>query len=115
MKRGCRIWKKEHNAVKKENKETNTIVGKGDTMIVTDDGCFSLTAHDSSWVIDFGVSFHVTSHSDFFTSYRIGDFGNVRMGNSGVSQILGIGDICLETSVGNKLVLKDVRHVPDIC
>ena len=36
------------------------------------------------------------------------------MGNSGVSKIVGIGDICLETTIGNKLVLKDVRHVPDI-
>ena len=36
------------------------------------------------------------------------------MGNSGVSKIMGIGDICLDTSIGNKLVLKDVRHVPHI-
>ena len=72
-------------------------------------------SHDSSRVIDSGVSFHVTSHSEFFTSYRISDFGNVRMGNSGVSKILGVGDICLKTSVGNKLILKDVRHVADIC
>ena len=36
------------------------------------------------------------------------------MGNSGVSKIVGIGDVCLETTIGNKLVLKDVRHVPDI-
>ena len=27
---------------------------------------------------------------------------------------MGIEDICLETSIKNKLVLKDVRHVPDI-
>ena len=27
---------------------------------------------------------------------------------------MGIGDIFLETSTRNKLVLKDVRHVPDI-
>ena len=27
---------------------------------------------------------------------------------------MGIGDVFLETSIGNKLVLKDVRHVPDI-
>ena len=26
---------------------------------------------------------------------------------------MGIGDICLET-LGSKLILKDVRHVPDI-
>ena len=37
------------------------------------------------------------------------------MGNSGVSKIVGIGDIFLQISTGNKLVLKDVRHVPDIC
>ena len=36
------------------------------------------------------------------------------MGNSGISKIVGIRDICLETSIGNKLVLKDVRHVLDI-
>ena len=36
------------------------------------------------------------------------------MGNSGASKIVGIGDICLETGIGNKLVLKDVMHVPDI-
>ena len=31
-----------------------------------------------------------------------------------MSNIVGIEDICLETSIGNKLLLKDVRHVPDI-
>ena len=36
------------------------------------------------------------------------------MGNNGVSKIMGIVDIFLVTSIGNKLVLKDVRHVPDI-
>ena len=27
---------------------------------------------------------------------------------------MGIGNICFETRIGNKPVLKDVRHVPDI-
>ncbi|KAG5549866.1 hypothetical protein RHGRI_014986 [Rhododendron griersonianum] len=56
----------------------------------------------------------VSSDADFFTSYNEGDFGCVRMGNEGLSKIVGMGNICLETSVGCKLVLKDVRHVPDI-
>ena len=30
------------------------------------------------------------------------------MRNNGISKIMGIGDICLEASIGNKLVLKDV-------
>ena len=62
-------------------------------MIVIDDGCVSLTTQDSNWVIDYSASFHVTSHSDFFTSYKTGDFGNVIMGNSGLSNIVGIRDI----------------------
>ena len=83
-------------------------------MIVTDDGCVNLITQDNNWVIDSSASFHVTCHSDFFTSYKTGNFGNVRMGISGVSKIVSIGDVLLETSIGNKLVLKDVRHVPDI-
>ena len=105
---------KEDNEVKKEIKETNTIVIECDIMIVIDDGCVSLTTQDSNWVIDSSASFHITSHSDFFTSYRTSDFGNFRMGNSGVSKIVGIRDIFLETSIGNQLVFKDVRHVPNI-
>ena len=43
MKKECKIWKNEHNEVKKENKETITIVVVGDIMIVTDDGGVNLT------------------------------------------------------------------------
>ena len=35
------------------------------------------------------------------------------MRNSGISKIVGIEDIFLETSIENKPVLKDVRHVPN--
>ena len=38
----------------------------------------------------------------------------VRMGNNGTSKIVGIGDICLETSTESKLILKNIRHVPYI-
>ncbi|KAG5562285.1 hypothetical protein RHGRI_005121 [Rhododendron griersonianum] len=56
----------------------------------------------------------VSSDVDFFTSYNEGDFGCVQMGNEGLSKIVGRGNICLKASVGCKLLLKDVRHVPDI-
>ena len=108
------VLEKEHNDLKKETKETNIIAVEGDIMIVTNEGCVSFATQDSNWEVDSGASFHVTSHSDLFTSYRTGDFGNVRIRNNGVSKIVGIGDVFLETSIGNKLVLKDVRHVLDI-
>ena len=54
----------------------------------------------------------MTSHGEFFSTYTVGDYGNVRMGNDGVSRIVGIGNIVLQTNIGCRLVLKDVRHVP---
>jgi hypothetical protein len=36
------------------------------------------------------------------------------MGNSGSSAIVGKGTICIETNTGCRLVLDDMRHVPDI-
>ena len=36
------------------------------------------------------------------------------MGNDGSFKIIGMGIVHLETSTGCKLVLRNVRHVPDI-
>ena len=66
------------------------------------------------WVIDFGALFHIISRADFFTSYSKRDFECVKMGDEGLSKIVGMGDVLLETNVGCKLLLKDVRHVPNI-
>ena len=65
-------------------------------------------------MIDSGISFHITVHHDYFISYVNGDYGHVWMGNKGASKIVGIRDICLETRIGYKLLLKYVRHVPYI-
>jgi hypothetical protein len=67
-----------------------------------------------SWVVDSGASFHITLHKEYFTSYTSGITGQVRMGNSGSSTIVGKGSICFETNTGCRLVLDDASHVPDI-
>ena len=64
--------------------------------------------------MDTGVASHVTSRTDFFSSYTPGDFGTLSMGNETVSRVVGIGTICLETSIGTKLVLNNVKHAPDV-
>ena len=118
IKRECRIWKREQAMERGESQKneqvSNTVVADGDMTIVYDENSINLTCHTSDWVIDSGASFHVTSNCDFFTSYASGDFGYVRMGNDGASKIVGIGDIYLESSVGSRLLLKDVRHVPEM-
>jgi hypothetical protein len=47
-------------------------------------------------------------------SYKKGDYGVVRMGNNKVCKISEICDVCVETSLGCKLILKKVWHVPDM-
>lgn len=37
------------------------------------------------------------------------------MRNKCTCQIIKIGDVHLEIDIGYKLIIKDVRHVPDLC
>ena len=99
----------------KENKDIAAVASDGDTIIVCDDACVNLACHDSTWVVDIAASFHITACRDFFSSYTSGSFGWVRMGNETKCEIVGMGDVELETSIGCKFVLKDVRHVPEMC
>ena len=43
-----------------------------------------------------------------FTTYKVGDFGTVKMDNSSYSKIVEIGDLCMETNVGSTMMLRDV-------
>jgi len=43
-----------------------------------------------------------------------GDFGGVRMTHEGVARCIGVGHVCLEMSNDSRLILKHVKHVPDV-
>ena len=64
--------------------------------------------------MDTGATSHGMSRNDFFSSYTPADSGTLNMGNETISRVVGIGTICLETSVGTKLVLNNVKHAPDV-
>jgi len=51
-------------------------------------------------IIDSGATLHVTPWKEFFTSYTFGDFGVLKRGNDGVSIVIGVGDVCLQTNIG---------------
>lgn len=97
---------------KKDNDEINKV--GDDYFIVCDGDAIYLASEETTWVIDSGAFTHATAHRDLFISYTAGDFGSVKMGNNGISNVVGIGDVCLETNNGTKLVLKGVKHIPDI-
>ena len=66
-------------------------------------------------LFDSSVSFHVSPHGGFFSTYQSGDCGTVKIGNCVTSKIVGIGDITFMNNIRHKLVLKEVRHVPGMC
>ena len=65
-------------------------------------------------MVDSGASFHLTPNRGYFSSYKDDDHRYVKMGNDGACKFVGIGNVCLPTSIGCGMLLKDVRHVPDI-
>ncbi|CAL9119122.1 unnamed protein product [Musa textilis] len=53
-------------------------------------------------------------NQQFFATYRFKNFGVIKMGNYGTTDIIGICDIHIKTNLGYKLMFKDVRHVVDL-
>ncbi|MBT1595334.1 hypothetical protein, partial [Klebsiella pneumoniae] len=62
--------------------------------------CLHVADDETEWVIDTAASYHATPNKEFFTSYKAGDFGTVKMGKTSYSKIVGIGDVCIKTNVG---------------
>ncbi|KAA8529366.1 hypothetical protein F0562_033835 [Nyssa sinensis] len=108
---------KEENNNQKKNEEKNTTgTFEGDEVVVLsceEEECLHV-GNEIEWVVDMGASYHATYNKKLFTSYKAGDFGTVKMGNTSHSKIVGIGDVCICTSVGCMMTLSDVRHVPDL-
>lgn len=48
------------------------------------------------WVIRLGVSFHATSHKEYFINYTQGNYGQVLLGNTHPCKIFGIGNIIMK-------------------
>ena len=69
-----------------------TIATSDDLVILHDPNSHNLVSDESMWIIDSGATLHVTVRNEFFTSYTPGDFGFLKMGNDGVSKVIGVGD-----------------------
>ena len=91
-----------------------TTTTSDDLVILYDLDSLNRVSDESMWIIDSGVTLHVTVINEFFTSYTPGNFGVLKMGNDGVSKVIGVGDVCLQTNMGMQLLLKGVKHAPDV-
>ncbi|KAF2318240.1 hypothetical protein GH714_003475 [Hevea brasiliensis] len=104
--------KLERNDKKKPNQFVATTTN--DLTIIWDEDIVHLEFNETTWLVDSGTSHHVTLKKEFFNSYASGDFGILRMGNGGLSQVIGIEGVCLDTGNGMKVMLKDVKIAPNV-
>ena len=97
------------------DRNTSAIATSNEELLfICEQTSVNLASGECTWVIDSGASYHITPSREYFSTYIVGDHGYVKMGDSGECKITGIGSVCLTTSTGCRLILKDVRHVPDI-
>jgi hypothetical protein len=65
--------------------------------IVSNDTINLANGDDMTWIPNSGATIHATSRRELFTNYTAGDFGVVKMENNDRAQIIGRGDVHLET------------------
>ena len=69
-------------------------------MFIWEHASENLANEECTWEIDSGALFHIASSGECFSSYTIDDYGYIKMGNDGACKIVGIGNVCLLTSIG---------------
>ena len=118
LKRNCRLLKQDNTDRRQENDRNTSATVSGEdgevTLVTHDADCCHVGDADTEWIVDSGASYHCVPKREYFSTYKAGDFGTIKMGNNSVSQVVGIGDICIKTSVGCTLTLKNVKHNPDL-
>ena len=84
-------------------------------LSVQEQKCEHVDNNDDEWVVDLVATHHVVRTKELFTTYKAGDFDTVKMGNTSYLKIVGISDVYIKTNVGCTLMLKNIRHVSDLC
>ncbi|RDX97850.1 hypothetical protein CR513_19326, partial [Mucuna pruriens] len=79
----CFLWKKENKGKKGKSKEKDD-----DLVILRDFESVNFVSDESMWIIDSG------------------NFGVLKMGNDGVTKVIGVGDVCLQTNTRMQLWLR---------
>ncbi|KAG6399745.1 hypothetical protein SASPL_141228 [Salvia splendens] len=85
-----------------------------DLVIVSDDHDTNLVSSDICWVGDSSAAVYVTPRREFFSTYTVGDFSPLRTSNNGLAKVAGIENIHFKVKNGSTVLLRDVRHAPDV-
>ena len=100
MKRNCKILKLGGDKSQKQEDDKNTAATTCTsnievTLLCNQEYCCHVAKQDVQWVVDSITSYHCVPKREYFSTYKARDCGTMNMGNKSVSQIAGIGDICI--------------------
>jgi hypothetical protein len=65
-----------------------------------------------AWLVESGVSFHMTPYREWFCEYERYDGGNVFLGDESIARIIGRGKVKLRLIDGRIITLPGVFHIP---
>jgi hypothetical protein len=68
-------------------------------------------ANHDVWLIDSGVSYHMTPHRKWFCEYEKYDCGDVFLGDDSTTKIMGRGRVKLLLKYGRNRTLPRVLHI----
>ncbi|RDX88387.1 hypothetical protein CR513_30024, partial [Mucuna pruriens] len=92
----CRsIENKGKKGKSKEKDDDYVTIAIGDDLVIL---------QDFESIIDSGATLHITSRKEFFTSYIASDFGVLKMDNDGVTKVISVSDVCLQTNTRMQLL-----------
>jgi len=98
-----------------EAESANYVKTKEVEFFIMVEESLNMATHDDVWIIDTGVSQHMTSHNDWYTSLRpTRDELKVLVGNGVMFPVKGVGTISFKTKKGSTSKLTYVLWVPDV-
>jgi hypothetical protein len=91
--------------------EEKTSTEEGGDVYLTSTGTH---ADRDVWLIDSGVSYHMTPHREWFLEYEKYDGGDVFLGDDSTTSIMGHGRVKLLLKDGWIRTLSRVLHIPKL-
>ncbi|RDX81791.1 hypothetical protein CR513_37485, partial [Mucuna pruriens] len=86
---------KDKSKEKDDDDDDRVTTATGDDLVILRDlESINLVSDESMWIIDNDATLH--------------------MGNDGVTKVISVGDVCLQTNIGMQLWLRGIKHAPDV-
>ena len=106
IKKFCFKHKRDMKQQNKEgNNENRVAVVANDDLLISCENAVNLVRDESRWSVNSSATSHVTPRKELFSSYTLGNFRMLKMGNNHEVAVLDIGTVCLESNNGSKPVL----------